>query len=68
MQRVMIVGSGFAALTSVIELRKRTPDVEITVVSRRPEFVYYPGLIWVPSGRRTSFARSTPRCSSCFHG
>lgn len=53
MQRVTIVGSGFAALTSVIELRKRAPDVEITLVSRRPEFVYYPGLIWVPSGLRT---------------
>jgi sulfide:quinone oxidoreductase len=53
MQRVTIVGSGFAALTAVIELRKRSPDVEITLVSRRPEFVYYPGLIWVPSGRRT---------------
>lgn len=53
MQRVTIVGSGFAALTSVIELRKRAPDIEITLVSRRPEFVYYPGLIWVPSGLRT---------------
>lgn len=53
MQRVTIVGSGFAALTAVIELRKRSPDVEITLVSRRPEFVYYPGLIWVPSGLRT---------------
>ncbi|MTW20764.1 NAD(P)/FAD-dependent oxidoreductase [Allochromatium palmeri] len=53
MQRVTIVGSGFAALTAVIELRKRAPDVEITLVSRRPEFVYYPGLIWVPSGLRT---------------
>ncbi|MCK7578468.1 MAG: NAD(P)/FAD-dependent oxidoreductase [Chromatiales bacterium] len=53
MQRVTIVGSGFAALTSVVELRKRAPDVEITLVSRRPEFVYYPGLIWVPCGLRT---------------
>lgn len=53
MQRVTIVGSGFAALTAVIELRKRAPDVEITLVSRRPEFVYYPGLIWVPCGLRT---------------
>jgi len=53
MQRVTIVGSGFAALTAVIELRKRAPEIEITLVSRRPEFVYYPGLIWVPSGLRT---------------
>ena len=53
MQRVTIVGSGFAALTAVIELRKRAPEIEITLISRRPEFVYYPGLIWVPSGLRT---------------
>ncbi|MGQ9660331.1 MAG: NAD(P)/FAD-dependent oxidoreductase [Thermochromatium sp.] len=53
MHAVTIVGSGFAALTSVIELRRHAPEVEITLVSRRPEFVYYPGLIWVPCGLRT---------------
>ena len=53
MQRVTIVGSGFAALTAVIELRRLDSELEITLVSRRPEFVYYPGLIWVPCGLRT---------------
>jgi sulfide:quinone oxidoreductase len=53
MQQVTIVGSGFGALTSVQSLRKAGFRGGITVVSPRPEFVYYPGLIWVPSGRRS---------------
>ena len=53
MQRVTIVGAGFAALTAVRTLRRLSRDLEITVVSRRPEFLYYPGLIWVPCGLRT---------------
>ena len=53
MQRIAIVGSGFAALTAVQRVRKSSPDAEITLVSPRAEFVYYPGLIWVPSGLRS---------------
>ena len=53
MQRVTIVGAGFAGLTAARTLRRLSRDLEITLVSRRPEFVYYPGLIWVPSGLRT---------------
>jgi sulfide:quinone oxidoreductase len=53
MQRVSIVGSGFGALTAISALREADPALGITVVSPRPEFVYYPGLIWVPSGLRT---------------
>ncbi|KAA6182566.1 NAD(P)/FAD-dependent oxidoreductase [Thiohalocapsa marina] len=53
MQQVTIVGSGFGALTSVQVLRRSGFKGELTVVSPAPEFVYYPGLIWVPSGRRT---------------
>jgi len=53
MQRVTIVGAGFAGLTAVRALRQADPSIEITLVSRKPEFVYYPGLIWVPSGLRT---------------
>ncbi len=52
MQQVTIVGSGFGALTSVQSLRESGFRGAITVVSPKPEFVYYPGLIWVPSGRR----------------
>jgi sulfide:quinone oxidoreductase len=52
MKRVTIVGSGFAALTAVRTLRKARADLEITLVSPRAEFHYYPGSIWIPSGIR----------------
>ena len=53
MQRVTIVGSGFGALTSVQTLREAGFKGQLSVVSPRAEFVYYPGLIWVPSGLRS---------------
>jgi len=53
MHRVTIVGTGFAALTAVRTLRAADPKMRITIVSSKPEFVYYPGLIWVPSGLRS---------------
>lgn len=53
MPRVSIVGSGFGALTAISSLREADPSLDITVVSPQPEFVYYPGLIWVPSGLRS---------------
>jgi len=53
MHQITIVGSGFAALTAVRRVRKASPGAQITVVSPRAEFIYYPGLIWVPSGLRT---------------
>jgi sulfide:quinone oxidoreductase len=49
---IVIAGSGFAALTAVRELRKRDRDVRITLVAPRAELMYYPSLIWVPSGLR----------------
>jgi sulfide:quinone oxidoreductase len=49
MQRVTIVGSGFAALTAVKTLRKADPDCEIKLVSPKAEFHYLPGSIWIPS-------------------
>jgi len=53
MHRITIVGSGFAGLTAARRLRRSRQDLEITLVSPRPEFIYYPGLIWVPCGIRT---------------
>ena len=53
MQRITIVGSGFGGLTAVTALRKTGIEADITLVSPKPEFVYYPGLIWVPCGLRT---------------
>jgi sulfide:quinone oxidoreductase len=53
MQRVTIVGSGFAALTAVQTLKEAGVSTQITVVSPRAELIYYPGLIWIPSGIRS---------------
>ncbi|MDR3393720.1 MAG: FAD-dependent oxidoreductase [Parasulfuritortus sp.] len=50
--RIVILGAGFAALTAVRELRKRAPQARITLVAPKPEFVYLPSLIWVPTGIR----------------
>jgi sulfide:quinone oxidoreductase len=49
---IAILGSGFAALTAVRELRKRDRDVRITLVAPKAELMYYPSLIWVPAGLR----------------
>jgi len=53
MHRITVVGSGFAGLTAVRRLRASGQDLAITLVSPRPELIYYPGLIWVPCGLRT---------------
>ncbi len=49
---ISILGAGFAALTAARQLRKRLPDAKITLVAPKPEFQYYPSLIWVPTGLR----------------
>ncbi len=53
MTRIVILGSGFAALTAIRKLRELRVDAEITVVSPRNELVYLPSLIWLPSGEKT---------------
>ncbi len=51
MNRVTIVGAGFAALSAIKKLRRiHQPGLEITLVAPRPEFSYLPGIIWIPSG------------------
>ena len=52
MNKVTIVGSGFAGLTAVRQLRKLDSTLEITLVSPNPVLQYYPSLIWVPAGLR----------------
>ena len=49
---IVILGSGFAALTAVRELRKHDKHARITLVAPRAELMYYPSLIWVPAGLR----------------
>jgi sulfide:quinone oxidoreductase len=52
MPRITIVGAGFGALNAIRALRKRDASVGIDLVAPRPVFVYYPGTIWIPTGRR----------------
>src|SRR5690554_3393372 len=52
MHHIVILGSGFAAVAAVRELRKLSLNAEITVVSPDNELVYLPSLIWLPSGKR----------------
>jgi sulfide:quinone oxidoreductase len=47
-----IIGSGFGALTAARSLRKLDPGARITMIAPRPEFIYLPSLIWLPSGKR----------------
>ncbi len=51
-RRVVILGAGFAAITAARELRRKAPRAQITMVAPKPEFVYLPSLIWVPTGVR----------------
>lgn len=52
MPRVTVIGAGFGALTAVRQLRAADPDLVIDLVAPKPEFVYYPGTIWIPTGLR----------------
>ena len=52
MTQVTIIGSGFGGLTAVRELRRQDPELQIRLVAPKPEFIYYPSLIWVPTGLR----------------
>jgi len=52
MARVTVIGSGFAALTAVRQLRRADTRLGIDVISPRPELIYYPGTIWIPTGKR----------------
>ena len=64
MTRITIIGSGFAGLTTIRELRRqggdaergadaeRGVDAEIVVVSPHDSLTCLPGLIWVPPGLR----------------
>ncbi|MFW5926460.1 MAG: NAD(P)/FAD-dependent oxidoreductase, partial [Wenzhouxiangella sp.] len=52
MSRVTIIGAGFAALTAARNLRRAAPYLGIDLIAPRPEFVFYPGTIWIPTGKR----------------
>lgn len=53
MKTIVVLGGNFGGYTSALELRRRLGDrARIIVISRNRDFVYIPGLIWVPFGRR----------------
>lgn len=52
MLNITILGSGFAALTAIKQTRKLSPQANITVIAPNESLIYYPSLIWVPSGLR----------------
>ena len=52
MHRIAIIGAGFAALTAAQRIRALAPTADITLIAPRPEFLFYPSLIWIPSGLR----------------
>lgn len=52
MTHIMILGSGFGALTAVRRIRKLRLDARITLVSPSNHLTYLPSLIWMPSGLR----------------
>lgn len=49
---ITILGTGFAALTAIKETRKASPLANITVIAPQESFMYFPSLIWIPSGLR----------------
>jgi sulfide:quinone oxidoreductase len=51
-EEITIIGAGFAALTAIKEIRKRTQQASITLIAPKAEFIYLPSLIWIPSGKR----------------
>jgi sulfide:quinone oxidoreductase len=52
MKRITVIGAGFAALSAVRKVRQLDATAEITVIAPRPEMIFLPSLIWIPSGIR----------------
>ena len=62
MKRVVVVGANFAGATAALEIkRKLKKDVEVTVIDRFENSLYFPSLIWVPIGRREVDECQVPR-------
>ncbi len=60
MHSIVIIGSGFGALSAVKNLRKQGCTDAITLVSPKPELFFYPSLIWVPAGLRSESDLTVP--------
>ena len=54
MAKITIIGAGFAGLTAIRLLRRNMPQADITLIAPQATFLYYPSLIWIPTGLRTA--------------
>lgn len=50
--KITILGTGFASLTAIKQLRRLNKEMTIQVISPRQELVYLPSLIWLPAKLR----------------
>jgi len=50
--KITVIGAGFAGLSAVRQLRKLDRESEITLIAPREELHYLPGIIWIPGGLR----------------
>lgn len=60
MTKITVLGSGFGALTTIRELRKRGVLSRITVISPKDELHYLPSSIWIPAKLRTVESLTVP--------
>ncbi len=58
MEKVLVLGGGFAGVEAAIYLRKQ--DLDVTLVSDRDYFYIYPTSIWIPTGEATREDVSIP--------
>jgi len=49
-QRIVVVGGGFGGVKTALELAKHLDKFEVTLVSERPDFWYYPTLYHTATG------------------
>jgi sulfide:quinone oxidoreductase len=52
MTRITVIGAGFGALTAIRKLHAADRQLAIDVIAPRPELIYYPSTIWIPTGLR----------------
>ena len=58
MQKVLVLGGGFAGVEAAIYLKKQ--ELDVTLVSDRDYFYIYPTSIWIPTGEVTREDVSVP--------